>query len=257
MTERIMSETTVEYPRLRLRESEIMKIAGHRAHSVGTAICLLFVSVLMIFGFLTWVRDVQIWGNVDTFYFVYWFSFTAVTGFMSYKIAFHVARIAEIDRQMDMANGATKEVTKEYMDDGGAILNYSESSPGDVILANTSKKETTISRYEEPVKMDGQTLTGRMMFILRGDALKNEYRFNRDDVWILLKDEIPGGIKEFKDHYATWLQILERRGYVTQGRNKTYTQRGVDEFLKITPPAPTVDNAQSYDLSRDDDDDDE
>ena len=116
MTERIMSETTVEYPRLRLRESEIMKIAGHRAHSVGTAICFIFVAVMMLFAFLAWVRDVQIWGNVDTFYFVYWFSFTAVTGFMSYKISFHVARVAEIDRRwLAIPAGHTHFVARKYL----------------------------------------------------------------------------------------------------------------------------------------------
>lgn len=240
MTERILTEHVTEYPNLRMRESDVIRLADKRAHSVGYSICLVFFSILTITMILAWVKEVRIYGNVTFFFIIYWVAFIGVATYISYAVSFHMARVAEMDKQTEWANAPTREVSKEYIDGQTAVLDYAETNPApaDVIPGHIHGKKTATNRYEEPVKIGGETLSGRMMLILRVDARQNNFRFNRDDVWVKLEGEIAGGSKEFKAHYSQWNALLTGRGYVTKGKNKAYTNRGIEEFLKFNPPTP-------------------
>lgn len=250
MTERILSETVTEYPRLKMRETEIVRIAGQRAHSVGTVISVVFCGIFLMWAAVAAVYDIRRFGSVDGFFFVFWITVTAVVTMASYKVAFHWSRVAEIDRQTEWLNAPVKEITKEYIDQQTAVLDYATgTNADDVMLVN---QREVMDKHEEPSTVDGMEFTSDQMAFLRRLAIRDNY-INRDDVWRAMNE---AGLIEgsYTAHFRLARKIFIRREWVADNR---WTPKAYTEFLKVKPPYSAEENQNSVGFSRDDDDDDE
>ena len=166
-----------------------------------------------------------------------------VASFLIYHFFFNLAYITKYKDVIDTVHPVSETTTETTTQGDTSVLEY-DSNAGYVYNGELQ------DRHEQAFHLDGMTLTGRNMHTIKLLSSTGKLDRLRRDVykpdptmfsWVRDLPDLPKKVTDKKKHYGVWIEALTSGGYV--GSSGLFTEKGVSEFLEITPTPPPTNSA--------------
>lgn len=243
-TERVITEYATTY-----RQSDDTSFAGAYDMARGITSLVVLVSIVVaLFSFFMQERvrahlhptgrGTIIWSDIQ---WLAWFAVWCVVVWLIYHSVLGI-RKGQIRFVLQQQGRQTRQIKERTVRDGDTSTLDFESNIGYRLNGELH------DRHGEAFHLDGKTLTGRNMHVIRLLASTGKFdRLRRDPLpsdetmfsWVRDLPDLPRTVTAKKTHYAMWSDLLDRWGYFNKATGKP-TEKGVTEFLQL--PLPPNDN---------------